>query len=1209
MSSIFGFQPNAGGGGNVSGDYVTIDTEQDVTGLKRMRNDNNELHGVLIQPSIEAEDAIIDPLEISYLEGASGNLQDQIDALPSLSDNNVWTGTQLFTGAVTFNDDLSAPHCAIVPANGDDLCNKSYVDSVMAASKFELFFNYSQLAPGSTLKLLSSSQLVTNQLVTTSVPIASSATIATFSNTFAALGISKTIPAGVWQMTVFANINDTTNSGHFAFSFSIYATITGGAALLIATSGITPFVFAFTPSIGSYTTSISLPETNCSTYDNLTVEIRVINTRTSGQAGDIRNFFQYENIYSYLLTSYSVLTPPSITETNNTWTGVNTFTQTIQGQTTSSQKLIVTSKDDGITYYPVFSNALGASTQDLCYDNVTTPFSYIPSTGTLSALGMNVNTIQSNSTQPLTLKINGGASNAITFNTDGSTLFYSGTTNVASLDATKFQLATGVNLNMNRSTILNCVQVGSASTVSTGLNLINDANNAGGMLIQNGNTASNMFFRQFGTLNGFVFQSSGGSVEHLRMSGFNANSMGVPLSITSTGQSRTLTLADTSNSRNFSFYPNVPTSGNLGGFCRPNDTQIAAVGTIDAASLTLMPYATQTVGVRLSATEALIGAGGTASFYPSSSINFSGTTAAMRGNLTLINASPTISSSDATTPLTIQSGSAQSVVIKTNGGSNSTLTVNPNGSLSIANTGTSAQIVVGTTNSNLSLSANGTGKIILGSDLDAGTIQLVSVPTITSSSVSSDLTLTSGSGRVVSASTFQSPILELSSATPTITSTTNNANLTIGTTGTTSRVIINKLTSPNIVATVLDAAGSSDTITFVSGGTGGINFNSLSSTFSGSIRTEALTFTGANPTLYNANSFSLIGLPPDGTITITAGGATNPIVFNNDETVTFPDSIVLSNATPNILSSGTGNINIRTPATTGGNVILSCQGQSNVTCTSTNTSFGLATNMNSNAITGVGNIQATLNGTMSIRTPVGSTGSIVIAPTTVTAITVSSAGITNFVSSPTMPTPTINDSSTNGATTAYVKNQNYQANESLLIGTGSVYNYKFASVDQTYTSLSSLTMPNQGTAVFNTVKLTVGLVVTSIGFWATQNNGSTIVAGSIVALYSYGASATLLASGTVAATITPTGAFQVTMTTPYTITTSGLYSIGFMRTGTNGLLFSGLNMTANIGNTSLTAVNNSTASGLAFTNTNTTAVTPFTGTNTLSLLRPLIFIV
>ena len=68
MSNIYGTFSDA---------FVTIDTEQDVTGKKRFLNLDNEFDGTLVQPTILAEAEVIDTTEISFLAGASSNIQAQ----------------------------------------------------------------------------------------------------------------------------------------------------------------------------------------------------------------------------------------------------------------------------------------------------------------------------------------------------------------------------------------------------------------------------------------------------------------------------------------------------------------------------------------------------------------------------------------------------------------------------------------------------------------------------------------------------------------------------------------------------------------------------------------------------------------------------------------------------------------------------------------------------------------------------------------------------------------------------------------------------------------------------------------------------------------------------------------------------------------------------------------------------------------------------
>ena len=68
MSSIFG---------SIASNAVTLDTTQTVSGKKHFLNVGNEMEGTLLQPTILALSQSIDPTELSFLAGASSNIQSQ----------------------------------------------------------------------------------------------------------------------------------------------------------------------------------------------------------------------------------------------------------------------------------------------------------------------------------------------------------------------------------------------------------------------------------------------------------------------------------------------------------------------------------------------------------------------------------------------------------------------------------------------------------------------------------------------------------------------------------------------------------------------------------------------------------------------------------------------------------------------------------------------------------------------------------------------------------------------------------------------------------------------------------------------------------------------------------------------------------------------------------------------------------------------------
>ena len=96
-----------------------------------------------------------------------------------------------------------------------------------------------------------------------------------------------------------------------------------------------------------------------------------------------------------------------------------------------------------------------------------------------------------------------------------------------------------------------------------------------------------------------------------------------------------LNIQDTTLANNIRFIPSN-TSGNLSPFANPGASAIVALnGTVGNQSLEIYPWSNTTVGIRLTGTSALIGAGGVASFTPTSSISFAGTSATMTGNLNM----------------------------------------------------------------------------------------------------------------------------------------------------------------------------------------------------------------------------------------------------------------------------------------------------------------------------------------------------------------------------------------------------------------------------------------------------------------------------------------------------------------------------------------------------------------------------------------------
>ena len=173
---------------------------------------------------------------------------------------------------------------------------------------------------------------------------------------------------------------------------------------------------------------------------------------------------------------------------------------------------------------------------------------------------------------------------------------------------------------------------------------------------------------------------------------------------------------------------------------------------------------------------------------------------------------------------------------------------------------------------------------------------------------------------------------------------------------------------------------------------------------------SSLTITNATPSITttgtgNLNLSTLIGT--GGNVVLASRGTTGitvqPATIINALSTQFQNAITLSNSTPSILTIGTGSLSINTPVTTGGNVVIGSQTISNITATPTNITFGTATNYQGNNMTGAGVIQAYTATDIVLRTPAASTNSIKISPLSVDALVVSSAGVATFTNSPILP--------------------------------------------------------------------------------------------------------------------------------------------------------------------------------------------------------------
>lgn len=212
-----------------------------------------------------------------------------------------------------------APH-SVPPEFGNDLTTKGYVDSLVGqyAGGFNLFFNYSQTdGTYPTFKSLS-------KLISSSAGEIAPTTINTGNNLIAQfitepLGID-TIPVGLWDAFIYGAIDAIGGDAHYYFE--LWKKTALNVDSLLGTSGISPDINA-SPNNNPTSYSMVLPISTAiplELTDRLYIVIYVSYNGSSSK--DLSTYFE-GSYYSFVQTSLNAGT--TLLSSNNTWTGVNSF--------------------------------------------------------------------------------------------------------------------------------------------------------------------------------------------------------------------------------------------------------------------------------------------------------------------------------------------------------------------------------------------------------------------------------------------------------------------------------------------------------------------------------------------------------------------------------------------------------------------------------------------------------------------------------------------------------------------------------------------------------------------------------------------------------------------------------------------------------------------------------------------------------------------
>jgi hypothetical protein len=172
-----------------------------------------------------------------------------------------------------------------------------------------LYLNNSQTPtpPINTYKLLSLNQTNTSSsFVDTSLnALSSNINLGPtgFSNYISTLNLGSFIPPGIWDMNIFANVeNQAAAQNCCSIYYSIYGK-TGSTETQIANNSSSAFITSYNPNPPQqYTLSSIVPYTNISPYESIVV--KVFGNNNDSSAHNIRLYYEGSSTYSHIHTSF-----------------------------------------------------------------------------------------------------------------------------------------------------------------------------------------------------------------------------------------------------------------------------------------------------------------------------------------------------------------------------------------------------------------------------------------------------------------------------------------------------------------------------------------------------------------------------------------------------------------------------------------------------------------------------------------------------------------------------------------------------------------------------------------------------------------------------------------------------------------------------------------------------------------------------------------
>lgn len=264
---------------------------------------------------------VVDTVEIANQENPIGATKTNYGYNSITSSNGLTVN-----GSTIFS---SVPKSNVLPSAPNDLVNLSYIQNNPPPSAVIFYFNNSQIPtpPISTYALLGTQQnnLPQSSITTTISGVGTTQLIQAFSNNLINLNAGSFIPSGLWDMNIFVACATTNDLTHMSVYFQIFGRTSLGVETQI---GIDSSPVAITSiNIEQYKSSVALPYTDITSYEDLVIKIYAINNRSSSTS--IISYFESGASYSHVHTNLGEFVPPNILTLNNTWTGLNNWTQYI----------------------------------------------------------------------------------------------------------------------------------------------------------------------------------------------------------------------------------------------------------------------------------------------------------------------------------------------------------------------------------------------------------------------------------------------------------------------------------------------------------------------------------------------------------------------------------------------------------------------------------------------------------------------------------------------------------------------------------------------------------------------------------------------------------------------------------------------------------------------------------------------------------------